>query len=80
MTLSKRMAGGPGQLREDADLETSSEDYARRFAGPAGRWSLEVQARSTMELLRGLPPGSSILDVGGGHAQTPRRWWPRASR
>jgi hypothetical protein len=69
MTLSKRMAGGTGQLQEDADLETSSEDYARRFAGPVGRWFLEVQARSTMELLRGLPPGSRILDVGGGHAQ-----------
>ncbi len=69
MTLSKRIAGGPGQLEENADLETSSEDYARRFAGPVGRWFLEVQARSTMELLRGLTPGSSILDVGGGHAQ-----------
>lgn len=69
MTLPKRMAGGPGQLHEDADLETASEDYARRFAGPVGRWFLEVQARSTVELLRGLPPGSSILDVGGGHGQ-----------
>ena len=69
MTLSKRMAGGPGQLQEDADLETSSEDYARRFAGPVGRWFLEVQARSTLELLKGLAPGSSVLDVGGGHAQ-----------
>ena len=69
MTPPKRMAGGPGQLQEDADLETSSEEYATRFAGPVGRWFLEVQARSTLELLRGLPPGSSILDVGGGHGQ-----------
>jgi SAM-dependent methyltransferase len=69
MTVSKRMAGGPGQLHEDADLETSSEDYARRFAGDVGRWFLEVQARSTLELLAGLPPGSRILDVGGGHGQ-----------
>ncbi len=67
--MPKRMAGGPGQLEEDADLETSSEGYARRFAGPVGQWFLEVQARSTMELLKGLPARSRILDVGGGHAQ-----------
>lgn len=69
MTVSKRMAGGAGQLVEDADIETSSEEYARRFAGDVGRWFLEVQARSTLELLSTLPPGSSILDVGGGHGQ-----------
>lgn len=69
MTVAKRVAGGVGQAREDADLETASEDYARRFAGPVGRWFLEVQARSTLELLRGVPPGSTVLDVGGGHGQ-----------
>ncbi|HEX6107197.1 MAG TPA: class I SAM-dependent methyltransferase [Gemmatimonadales bacterium] len=69
MTLPRRVAGGPGQVREDADLETSSDGYARRFAGPVGQWFLEVQAQSTLELLRGLAPGSSILDVGGGHGQ-----------
>ena len=69
MTVPKRMAGGPGQSAEDADLETSSEDYARRFAGDVGRWFLEVQARSTLELLADLPSGSTILDVGGGHGQ-----------
>ncbi|HUF34622.1 MAG TPA: class I SAM-dependent methyltransferase [Gemmatimonadales bacterium] len=72
MTLPRRMAGGPGQVMEDADIETSSEDYARRFAGPVGRWFLEVQARSTLELLAKLPPGSGILDVGGGHGQVAR--------
>src|SRR5687768_12502721 len=55
--------------REDADLETASEGYAGRFSGPVGRWFLELQARTTMQLLGDLPPGSSILDVGGGHAQ-----------
>ena len=69
MTVSKRMAGGAGQLQEDADLETASEDYARRFAGDVGRWFLELQARSTLELLSALPAGSAILDVGGGHGQ-----------
>src|SRR6478672_8026708 len=56
-------------LAEDADISTSSEDYARRFAGSAGRWFLETQTSMTLSLLSGLPSGASILDVGGGHAQ-----------
>ncbi|MFL5492397.1 MAG: class I SAM-dependent methyltransferase, partial [Gemmatimonadales bacterium] len=56
-------------LVEDADVATSSEDYARRFTGAAGRWFLESQTRITLGLLSTLPVGSSILDVGGGHAQ-----------
>lgn len=55
--------------REDADVESSSERYARRFDGPVGRWFLEVQARLTLECLAGLPAGAAVLDVGGGHAQ-----------
>jgi SAM-dependent methyltransferase len=51
-----------------ADVETSSPAYARRFEGPVGRWFLEVQAATTLELLRP-QPGTSVLDVGGGHAQ-----------
>lgn len=56
-------------LREDADIATSSEDYARRFAGDVGRWFLEIQTRLTLELLEGLPRNATVLDVGGGHAQ-----------
>jgi SAM-dependent methyltransferase len=52
----------------DADVDTSSAAYARRFEGPVGRWFLDVQARTTLELLRPRP-GTSVLDVGGGHAQ-----------
>ena len=55
--------------REDADIESSSELYARRFAGPVGQWFLELQSRITLECLRGLRPGATVLDVGGGHAQ-----------
>lgn len=55
--------------REDADVETSSDAYARRFAGPVGAWFLDVQARLTLDLLRPWP-GASVLDVGGGHAQS----------
>ncbi len=58
---------------ENADIEASSEDYARRFAGAVGSWLLETQTRITLSLLSSLPPGASILDVGGGHAQTAPR-------
>jgi ubiquinone/menaquinone biosynthesis C-methylase UbiE len=62
------MAAG-GQPREDADVESSSERYARRFEGPVGRWFLDYQTRITLECLAGLAAGATILDVGGGHAQ-----------
>jgi 2-polyprenyl-3-methyl-5-hydroxy-6-metoxy-1,4-benzoquinol methylase len=54
---------------EDADVETSSDAYARRFAGAVGAWFLDVQARLTLDLLRPWP-GARVLDVGGGHGQT----------
>jgi ubiquinone/menaquinone biosynthesis C-methylase UbiE len=56
-------------LREDADVVTSSEDYARRFTGKVGRWFIETQARLTLSALGALPVGASVLDVGGGHGQ-----------
>ncbi|HSD28865.1 MAG TPA: class I SAM-dependent methyltransferase [Vicinamibacteria bacterium] len=54
--------------REDADVETASAGYARRFAGPVGRFFLDRQAEATLDLLRPFP-GASVLDVGGGHGQ-----------
>jgi SAM-dependent methyltransferase len=54
--------------REDADVETSSAGYARRFEGPVGRFFLDRQAEATLDLLRPFP-GASVLDVGGGHGQ-----------
>lgn len=62
-------ADPPVGFPETADVETSSDDYARRFAGEVGAWFLEEQARATLELLRGLPARARVLDVGGGHAQ-----------
>jgi ubiquinone/menaquinone biosynthesis C-methylase UbiE len=56
-------------LVEDADIGTSSEDYARRFTGAVGRWFIETQTRITLSFLGALPVGASVLDVGGGHAQ-----------
>ena len=59
-------AGAPP--RETADIETSSADYAARFAGPAGEWMLSVQSRIVTGWMAATP-GASVLDVGGGHGQ-----------
>ncbi|MFL5495805.1 MAG: class I SAM-dependent methyltransferase [Gemmatimonadales bacterium] len=61
--------GSAAEDPEDADIETSSEDYARRFSGSVGQWFLDLQAATALDLLRDLPSGASVLDVGGGHAQ-----------
>jgi SAM-dependent methyltransferase len=55
--------------REDADIESSSEGYQRRFLGPVGHWFLELQNRLTLACLEGLGSAATVLDVGGGHAQ-----------
>jgi SAM-dependent methyltransferase len=61
--------GAPGAAQEPGpDVETSSEGYARRFAGGVGAWFLETQARITLALLAPWPR-ARVLDVGGGHAQ-----------
>jgi SAM-dependent methyltransferase len=54
--------------RETADVETSSDGYAARFAGPAGAWLLEVQTRAVRSLL-GHDKTITLLEVGGGHGQ-----------
>jgi SAM-dependent methyltransferase len=54
--------------RETPDVASSSEAYARRFAGPAGAYLLDVQSQATLTLLRPWPE-ATVLDVGGGHAQ-----------
>ena len=56
------------ERREKADIETSSEDYAKRFSGKIGSWLLKTQQKATLEMLASYP-GASILDVGGGHGQ-----------
>jgi ubiquinone/menaquinone biosynthesis C-methylase UbiE len=62
------MASGEHNFPETADIETSSDEYAARFAGPEGEWMLNVQEEITLGFLRD-KPGCSILDVGGGHGQ-----------
>ena len=61
-------AGQTAPYPEAADIETSSDAYATRFAGAAGQWMLDVQERLTLALLADRP-GLTILDVGGGHGQ-----------
>ena len=56
---------------ETPDIETSSENYASRFRGPAGAYMLDVQEKSVLDLLKDGRPleNRAVLDVGGGHAQ-----------
>lgn len=51
------------------DVVTSMDAYAERFSGRLGRYFLEVQGTLILSALSHLPPGSAVLDVGGGHAQ-----------
>jgi 2-polyprenyl-3-methyl-5-hydroxy-6-metoxy-1,4-benzoquinol methylase len=53
---------------EDADVETATAAYARRFSSSSGRWMLQRQLSVTLDLLRDKAP-TTILDVGGGHGQ-----------
>jgi 2-polyprenyl-3-methyl-5-hydroxy-6-metoxy-1,4-benzoquinol methylase len=53
---------------EEADVETSSEAYARRFSGAVGGWFLAVQEEATLDLLQPFPR-ARVVDVGGGHGQ-----------
>jgi len=69
--LPQTPGGGPRAARETGDVESSSDDYARRFAGPAGSWLLGLQERIALELLA-RQPARTVLDVGGGHGQLAR--------
>ena len=53
---------------ETPDIASSTDDYARRFAGPTGAYLLAVQNQAILKLLSPWR-GGTVLDVGGGHAQ-----------
>jgi 2-polyprenyl-3-methyl-5-hydroxy-6-metoxy-1,4-benzoquinol methylase len=53
---------------ETADIESSSADYAQRFAGPVGAWMLRIQEDIVLRLAAQYPI-ATFLDVGGGHGQ-----------
>lgn len=52
---------------EDADVHSSSQEYAARFGGATGEWMLAIQERAVARMLP--TDTTSILDVGGGHGQ-----------
>lgn len=52
-----------------ADVETSSDRYASRFAGSIGEWFIQKQSKILIKFLSGLEI-KTVLDVGGGHGQT----------
>ncbi len=56
------------RFSETADIETSSDEYARRFLGKVGEYFLQVQSKITLNLLKPYS-NATVLDVGGGHAQ-----------
>lgn len=56
---------------ETADVETSSDRYAARFAGPIGEWLLKRQTALVLEALKRVG-ARTVLDVGGGHGQLAR--------
>jgi SAM-dependent methyltransferase len=62
------MMNTPHPYPEFADIETASDDYARRFSGEVGAFFLAVQTRLTLDLLQPWPK-ATVLDVGGGHGQ-----------
>jgi 2-polyprenyl-3-methyl-5-hydroxy-6-metoxy-1,4-benzoquinol methylase len=57
--------------RETPDIETSSDNYASRFAGAAGEYMLSIQEAGLLQLMQDGRPlaGRLVLDMGGGHAQ-----------
>jgi len=55
--------------QEQPDLASSTDEYARRFAGAVGAYFLEVQWQTLVQLLPENRKNMRILDVGGGHAQ-----------
>ena len=62
------MLNSSSSFPETADIETSSEAYARRFSGQIGEWFINVQQGASLSMLAP-HRRATILDVGGGHGQ-----------
>lgn len=54
---------------EKPDIDSSSFDYQKRFAGETGKWFLDIQNKATCALLKETAT-KTIIDIGGGHGQT----------
>lgn len=66
-----RTASSAQEFPETADIHTSADEYATRFAGKTGAWMLEVQEKIALDFLR-QSGAKTVLDVGGGHGQIAR--------
>lgn len=53
---------------ETPDVVMASAGYAARFQSEVGEWFLKVQEETVLSMIKDWP-GSSVLDVGGGHGQ-----------
>jgi ubiquinone/menaquinone biosynthesis C-methylase UbiE len=51
------------------DIETSSDNYAKRFSGETGNYFLRTQQEIFLSLLPDNGSPLRVLEVGGGHAQ-----------
>lgn len=69
MSANTSISTSNAAFPETADIESSSDAYAQRFAGATGAWMLAVQERLFMDLLKPWGPALNVLDVGGGHGQ-----------
>ncbi len=69
MSANSSIATSEIDFPETADIESSSDAYATRFAGATGTWMLEIQARLCLDLIKPHGDNLEILDVGGGHGQ-----------
>jgi len=68
MRRRRRARDGSTGERETPDIVTASDGYARRFAGTAGAYLLDIQSSAVHSALMA-PFGNSVLELGGGHAQ-----------
>lgn len=66
------MSTSPPHDTVTPDVETSSDAYRLRFAGPAGRYLLDRQTEAVSALLNGSSGPLRVLEVGGGHGQLTR--------
>ena len=53
---------------DNPDVLMSSSGYATRFESEVGRWFLQIQEKTVLEMIRNWP-NAKVLDVGGGHGQ-----------
>jgi SAM-dependent methyltransferase len=68
--MSTQLPSEPRPHASDApDRVSSTDEYARRFEGAAGRYLLGVQTRGLLALTSALGSALRVLDIGGGHAQ-----------